>query len=92
MKLCKNLKEMQASKHKEVEIQKILKRKWKKIRKLHAQILFWKPNSINVLWWAFYYVNNNNEIDVIAPQVMHCILYYNSPINPKTQTRKGLII
>jgi hypothetical protein len=66
-----------------------------KSRKLHAQRLFWKPNSINALWWAFYFVNNNNKIDVIAPQVMLFIFYYNSPIlnfNPKIQTRKGLII
>jgi hypothetical protein len=65
------------------------------LRKLHGQRLFWKPNSINALWWAFYYVNNNNEIDVIAPQVMHFLIYYNSPIlnlNPKIQIRKWLII
>jgi hypothetical protein len=39
----------------------------KEILRKHAQRLFWKPNSINALWWVFYYVNNNNEIDVIAP-------------------------
>jgi hypothetical protein len=65
------------------------------LRMVHAQRIFWKPNSINALWWVFYYVNNNNEIDVIALHVMCYIFYYNSPIfnlNPKTQTRKGLII
>jgi hypothetical protein len=42
-------------------------------RKLHAQILFWKPNSRNALCWAFYYVNDNKEIDFIALQIMHRI-------------------
>jgi len=26
---------------------------------LHEQRLFWKPNNINALYWAFYYVNDN---------------------------------
>jgi hypothetical protein len=61
------------------------------LTKLHAQRLFWKPNSINALWWVFYYVNNNNGIDVIAPHVMRYIFYYNSPIfnlNPKFKQEK----
>jgi len=46
------------------------------------------------LCWAFYYVNDNKEVIVITPQTMHCILCHNNPIlnvNPKMQTRKGLI-
>jgi hypothetical protein len=63
--------------------------------KLHAQRLFLKPNSRNALCWAFYYVNNNKEVDLTTPQVMCCIFYHNNSIlnlNPKTQDRKGLII
>jgi hypothetical protein len=57
--------------------------------------LFQKPNNKNALCWAFYYVNDNKEIDFIVVQVMRCFLCYNSPIlnlNPKIQARKGLII
>jgi hypothetical protein len=39
-----------------------------------------KPNNINALYWAFYYVNDNKEINIIILQVMHCILCYNNPI------------
>ncbi len=63
------------------------------LKKLHAQRLFWKPNSINALCWAFFYVNDNKEVDLITCQIMHCIICYNSPIlnlNPKIQAKKGL--
>jgi hypothetical protein len=46
------------------------------------------------LCWAFYYVNDNKEVNVIALQTMHFILCHNNPIlsvNPKTQARKRLI-
>ncbi len=65
------------------------------LKKLHAQRLFWKPNSKNALCWAFYYVNNNKEVDLIVLQIMHCIFWYNNPIlnlNSKNQGKKGLII
>ncbi len=61
------------------------------LKKLHAQRKFWRGNKINPLCWVFYCVNNNKEI----PQTMHCIFCHNNPIlnvNPKMQTRKGLII
>jgi hypothetical protein len=48
-----------------------------------------------VLCWAFYCVNDNKEVDIIAPQIMCCIICNNNPIlnlNPKTQARKWLII
>jgi hypothetical protein len=64
------------------------------LRKLHAQRLFWKPNSKSVLCWTFYCANDNKEVDLIA-QVMHCIICYNNPIlnlNSKTQVKRGLII
>jgi hypothetical protein len=36
------------------------------LMKLHAQRLFLKPNSRNALCWAFYCVNDNKEVDLIA--------------------------
>jgi hypothetical protein len=47
-------------------------------RKLHSQILFWEPNNINALCWEFHCMNDNEEIDLIGFQIMHCILYHNS--------------
>jgi hypothetical protein len=41
------------------------------LKKLHAQRLFWKLHSINALCWAFSCVNDNNEVDLIAFQIMH---------------------
>jgi len=61
------------------------------LKKLHAQRLFWKPNSGNVLCWALYFVNDNKKIDLITFQVMHCILCYNIPIfdlNPESSTKR----
>ncbi len=34
------------------------------------QRLFWKLHSINALCWAFLCVNDNNEVDLIVPQIM----------------------
>jgi hypothetical protein len=64
-------------------------------KKLYVQRTFWRRNSRNALCWAFYCVNDNKEVNAIAPQTMWCILCHNNPIsnvNPKTQARKGLII
>jgi len=64
-------------------------------KKLHVQRSFWKGNSRNALCWAFYYVNDNKEVNVIAPQTMHCIICHINPIlnlNPKIQVRKGITI
>jgi hypothetical protein len=55
------------------------------LKKLHAQRLFWKLNK-NVLCLTCYFVNDNKEVDLIAPQVMHCIICHNSLVlnlNPK---------
>jgi hypothetical protein len=55
--------------------------------------LFWKPNSINELCWAFYYVNDNKEVDLTTLQVMRCIFFHNNSIlNPKTQVKRRLIM
>jgi len=65
------------------------------LRKLHAQGLFWKPSNKNALYWEFYYVNDNKEIDLIAPQVMCCIICYNNLVlnlNSRNEARRGLII
>jgi hypothetical protein len=64
----------------------------KNLKKLCAQKLFWKLNSKNVLCWAFYCVNDNKKVDLIAFQTMCCIICYNNIIlnlNSKIQARKG---
>jgi len=56
------------------------------LRKLHAQRLFWKLHNINALCWALLCVNDNNEVDLIALQIMRWIFCYNSLVlnlNPK---------
>jgi hypothetical protein len=61
------------------------------LKKLHAQRTFWRRHNINALCWAFYCVNDNKKVNVIAPQTMHCILCHNNPIlnvNPKMQDKK----
>jgi hypothetical protein len=43
---------------------------------------------------GFFGVNDNQNFNVEAPQILHCILCYNIPINAsnlRTQARKGLI-
>jgi hypothetical protein len=60
------------------------------IKKLHAQRSFWKENIINVLCWAFYFVNDNKKVNIITSQIMRCVICNNNPIlnlNPKTQAR-----
>ncbi len=57
--------------------------------------LFWKPININALCWAFYYVNDNKEVDLTTLQVMCFIFCHNSSIlnlNPKTQVKRKLIM
>jgi hypothetical protein len=81
---------------KEIGFQEWLKRKWKRISKsCMFKDHFWKGNNKNALWWAFYCVNDNKEVNVTTPQTMHCILCHNNPIlnlNPKIQARKWLIL
>ncbi len=46
------------------------------------------------MFWSFYCVNDNAEIDLENTQIMCCILCYQEPIigiNSKIQTRKELI-
>jgi hypothetical protein len=40
------------------------------LKKLRAQRIFWKLHSINALCWAFLCVNDKNEVDLIATQIM----------------------
>jgi hypothetical protein len=52
-------------------------------------------DNINALCWEIYFVNDTKEVNVIALQIMQCILCHNNPIlnkNPKTQAKQGLII
>ncbi len=65
------------------------------LKKLHAQRLFWKLNSINALCWAFLCVNDKNKVDLIALQIMFWIFCYNSlvlSLNPKIQAKRRPII
>jgi hypothetical protein len=65
------------------------------LKMLRAQRLFWKPNSRNVLCWAFYCVDDNKEVDLITLEIMHFIFCHNNLIfnlNPKTQAKKWFII
>ncbi len=44
----------------------------KNFKKLYAQRTFWRGNSRNTSCWAFYYVNDNKEVNVTTPQTMWC--------------------
>jgi hypothetical protein len=62
------------------------KKKENNLKKLQVQTIFWSRNSRNALCWAFYCVNDNKKINVIALQTMHYIFCHNNPIlnvNPK---------
>jgi len=76
--------------------EKVIEKRMKNnLNKLDVQRSFWRANNINALGWAFYYVNDNKEVNVIALQTMCCIICHNNPVlnlNPKTKARKGLII
>jgi hypothetical protein len=67
----------------------------KNFKKLYAQRKFWRGNNRNKSCWAFYYVNDNKEVNATTPQTMWCIICHNNSIlnaNPETQSRIGLII
>jgi hypothetical protein len=49
-------------------------------KNLHAQRTPWRGNSRNVLCWAFYCVNDNKEVNVTTPQIIHYIFCHSSPI------------
>jgi hypothetical protein len=51
------------------------------LRKLHAQRLFWKPHSIDVLCWAFYCLNDNKKVNLII--VFFVIIVQFFYLNPK---------
>ncbi len=47
-----------------------------------------------VTCWAFYYVNDNTNVDLKNAQIMHCILCNKNPINAtnlRTQAKSELI-
>jgi len=66
-----------------------------KIKNLHVQRKFWKPHwKISLTCWAFYCVNDNTNVDLENPQIMHCILCHKNPVNAtnlKTQVKCELI-
>jgi hypothetical protein len=54
-------------KHKIIELKKNL-------QTLHVQRKNWRRLNINSLYWAFYRVNEGEEIEVASHQVIRCIL------------------
>jgi len=91
MKFFQNLKKWEVFKSKEIRIQKYENN----FKNLHTQSVFWRRNNKYALCWAFYFVNDNKEVNGIAPQTMRYIICHNNLIlnvNPKTQTRTRLII
>jgi hypothetical protein len=66
------------------------------LEKLYVQRIKWKlGHNRNATCWAFYYVNDNKEVDVKFLQIIRCIelCYINLMLvfNMKIQARKGLI-
>lgn len=64
------------------------------LKKLHAQRIFWKLHRTTSLCWVFYYVNDNQEVNVKHANIMCHILCYNGMVNicnPRTQARNELI-
>ena len=62
---------------------------------LHIKRKKWKRHNRNAICWAFYYVNDNKEVDPRNfDQVMRCLFCYTSFVhasNPKTIERKVFI-
>ncbi len=50
------------------------------LQTLHTQMKKWRRHSRNVICWAFYYVNDDKEVDLLNLQVMRCVLCYNNPM------------
>ncbi len=73
--------------------QKIVKLK-KNLQTLHVQRKIWRRLNINSLCWAFYCVNEGEEIEAASHQVIRCILCQDNAINnhnPRIKERKRLI-
>jgi hypothetical protein len=74
---------------------KKMKTKWDKVEKVTCTKIIWKLHSKNALCYAFFFVNDNKEVDLTTLEIMHYIFCYNSLIlnsNPKNQAKRGLII
>jgi hypothetical protein len=64
------------------------------IKRLHVQRKFWKPHERTLLCWALYCENDNTNVDLENPAIMHCILCHKNLVNatnPRTQSRRRLI-
>ncbi len=68
-------------KHKIIELKKNL-------QTLHVQRKNWRRLNINSLYWAFYRVNEGEEIEVASHQVIRCILCQDNAINIHNQRIK----
>ncbi len=55
---------------------------------------YFENHNKNALCWVFFYVNDNKEVDLIAPQIMHYILLQQSnfEFKSKNSSKRGLII
>ncbi len=64
-------------------------------KKQYVQRNKWKNHNRIAICWAFYYINDNQKVDVKVSQTMKCILCYNNIVlesNLKTQARKYLFL
>jgi hypothetical protein len=50
------------------------------LKKLHVERVFLRGDSRNTLCCAFYCINDNKEVIIIAPQTMLCIFCHDNPI------------
>jgi hypothetical protein len=49
---------------------------------------------LEILCWVFYYVNDGSKVNVNVPQLMHFVVYYDSPVsfaifNERTRLRNA---
>jgi hypothetical protein len=57
---------------------------------LHTKRKKWKTHNRNAICWAFYYVNDDKEIDLRNLLVMRCVFGYNNHmyvLNPHTKEK-----
>ncbi len=62
------------------------------LQKLYVQIIFWKSHNIIALCWAFYWVNDNKDVDVKSLQIM-CLYFllqqFSCNFKPKNLSKKN---
>jgi hypothetical protein len=61
------------------------------LQTLHIKRKIWRGHNRRPIFWAFSCVNDDKKVDLGNPQVMRCLLCYNSLVhvfNPNTKERK----